>query len=319
MAFRALLPFLLLMPVMALLIWLVVGRSLSPLHQLAQDVSRRSPDTLTPLPENRYPPELRPMLAALNNLLARLAQALATQRAFVADAAHELRTPLAALQLQLQLVERENSSAQAAPGFRKLHERLDRATHLVRQLLTLARQERHAGEPPHRKLDLQALIASTVSDHAPQAESKGVDLGLLTPPGGSAHPVIVSGDQDNLRIMLGNLIDNAIRYTPQGGRVDVSVTASGGDILLLVADNGPGIPEEDRRRVFDRFYRREGNGESGSGLGLFIAQTIAERHGATIVLDSTDGNGGLSATVRFPTLRTDAEQAAPLTQQDQSR
>jgi two-component system OmpR family sensor kinase len=299
MAARALLPFMVLIPILALLIWVVVGRSLAPVHRLARDVSQRSPDALEPIMDDSYPPELQPILTALNRLLERLAQAFATQRAFVADAAHELRTPLAALKLQLQLVERESDRAQVELGFKKLHDRLNRATHLVQQLLTLARHERHTAGPEHKPIDLRALAISTVSDHAPLAQSKGVDLGVMPYEEHEEAPKIM-GDDDSLRIMLGNLVDNATRYTHVHGRVDVSIIRNhDGSALLRVADNGPGIPEEDRQRVFDRFYRREGTGESGSGLGLFIARTIANQHHATIVLGQTDEHGGLTVTVRF--------------------
>jgi len=296
MALRTLTPFMILIPILALLIWLVVGRGLAPIHLLAHEVSQRSPDALDPLPDHAYPPELQPILRELNTLLDRLARAFATQRAFVADAAHELRTPLAALKLQLQLVEREHNRVEIEAGFRKLHERLNRATHLVQQLLTLARQEHHATRPQHKPIDLQELAISTVSDHAPQAENKGVDLGVM--PFAGAAPRIL-GDESSLRIMLGNLIDNATRYTQAGGRVDVSIgLGEDGGALLCVADNGPGIPEEDRERVFDRFYRREGTGQSGSGLGLFIARTIADQHEARIALGRA-GERGLSVTVHF--------------------
>jgi two-component system OmpR family sensor kinase len=300
MALRTLTPFMILIPILALLIWLVVGRSLAPIHLLAHEVGQRSPDALDPLPDHAYPPELQPILRELNTLLDRLARAFATQRAFVADAAHELRTPLAALKLQLQLVEREHDPAETAAGFRKLHERLNRATHLVQQLLTLARHEHHATRPQHKPVDLQELAVSTVSDHAPQAENKGVDLGVMPYSQGVAPRIL--GDGSSLHIMLGNLVDNAIRYTQVNGRVDVSVgVAEDGSPLLRVADNGPGIPEEDRGRVFDRFYRREGTGQSGSGLGLFIARTIADQHEAEIALGKT-GELGLTVTVRFQPL-----------------
>ena len=301
MALRALLPFFVLIPVLALLIWIVVGRSLYPLHRLAHAISQRSPKALAPLPDEGYPPELQPMLLALNSLLIQLDQSFATQRAFVADAAHELRTPLTALQLQLQLVERESDYHKRATGFKKLHERLDRATHLVQQLLTLARHEDRTADRSSHKIDLRRLAACVVADHAPQAERKNVDLGVATSTDMNTDAVIIFGDEDSLRIMLGNLVDNAVRYTPAHGRVDVSIDVSHEEhaIFLRVKDNGPGIPLQDRKRVFDRFYRREGSGESGSGLGLFIANTIAAQHDATIKLDTPDDNGGLVVTVQF--------------------
>lgn len=306
MALRSLLPFLAMIPVLALFIWIVVGRSLYPLHHLARAINRRSSNALEPLPGERYPPELQPMLTALNGLLTRLDQTLATQRAFVADAAHELRTPLTALKLQLQLVERENDDRQRATGFRKLHERLNRATHLVQQLLTLARHEYRIADRSSQKIDLRQLAVRVVSDYASQAEHKSVDLGVAINDDQDSDVAMITGNEDSLRILLGNLVDNAVRYTPSHGRVDVTVNTSAADhtVLLRVRDNGPGIPVQDHERVFDRFYRRDGTGESGSGLGLFIAKTIATQHEVTIELSAADSKGGLIVTVRFPLLCT---------------
>lgn len=304
MALRSLIPFVILIPILALLIWVVVGRGLAPMQRLAKSISQRSPDALEPMPDELYPPELRPMFIALNGLLTRLDQARSAQRAFVSDAAHELRTPLAALKLQLQLVERENTDRKLEPGFTKLHERINRATHLVQQLLTLARQERQMPERTYKQIDLRELVARVVSDYTPHAEHKTVDLGVVTQDDDNGSPITIMGDEDNLRILLGNLVDNAVRYTPANGRVDVSASMSGGTALLRVADNGAGIPVEDHNRVFDRFYRREGTGESGSGLGLFIVKTIASQHHATIKLGTAQSIGGLLVTVCFQATST---------------
>jgi len=302
MALRSLIPFVVLIPLLGLLIWIVVGRSLQPVGRLAQSINQRSPDALEAIGDGPYPPELQPMLLALNGLLARLEKARTTQRAFVSDAAHELRTPLAALKLQLQLVERENRDQKLTAGLGKLHERLNRASHLVQQLLTLARHEGRLPDRRYQKVDLQQLVAAVVSDIAPQAENKHVDLGVVVPDAAGPAPILVFGDEENLRILLSNLVDNAVRYTPAHGRVDVSVAVADGYALLQVADNGNGIPLADRERVFDRFYRREGSGESGSGLGLFIARTIAAQHDATIELGSAKDGNGLLATVRIKQL-----------------
>lgn len=300
MALRSLIPFMALIPLLGMLIWIVVDRGLSPLHRLAEAVSQRSPSALDPLERENYPPEIHPMIDALNDLLARLDQAILTQRTFVADAAHELRTPLAALKLQLQLVERETDRDLAATGFRKLHDRINRATHVVQQLLTLARQEHRSSGLAYKPVDLQQLAAQAISDHIPQAECKKIDLGLSVAATAAGSASTVPGDANSLRIMLGNLIDNAVRYTPANGRVDVFVdTSPEGDVLLTVVDDGPGIPAVDRARVFDRFYRCEGTLESGSGLGLFIARAIADQHGAVIELGPAHGDSGLAATVRF--------------------
>ncbi|MHB1332808.1 MAG: ATP-binding protein [Sulfuriferula sp.] len=295
LAARSLLPFAVLIPALALLIWVAVGRSLAPLQRVADALRRRSPDAMQALPNDNLPPEIRPLVDALNNLLERLDEALAAQRAFVADAAHELRTPLAALKLQLQLVERADTLAARSTGFAKLHERLDRATHLVTQLLTLARQEPRMATRKFTAVNLAGLARSVVSDRSQLAERRHIDLGVTADAGEES----VQGDVDSLRILLGNLVDNALRYTPAGGRVDVDVQRKNNQIVLSVLDNGPGIPVEERERVFDRFYRREGSGVTGSGLGLAIVRNIAEQHDAVIVLSDHPAGEGLRVEVRF--------------------
>lgn len=296
LAARSLLPFAVLIPALALLIWVAVGRSLAPLQRVADALRRRSPDAMQALPNDNLPPEIRPLVDALNSLLERLDEALATQRAFVADAAHELRTPLAALKLQLQLAERADTPAARSTAIAKLHERLDRATHLVAQLLTLARQEPRMATRKFAAVNLAELARQVVADRSPLAERRIIDLGVAA----DAGEVSTQGDADSLRILLGNLVDNAIRYTPSGGRVDVNVQSVNGQPVLSVLDNGPGIPIEERERVFDRFYRREGSGVTGSGLGLAIVQNIAEQHGAVVGLTDNPEGAGLRVEVRFP-------------------
>lgn len=288
-ALRTLTPFLVLLPVLGLLVWMLVDRGLAPLRRLAANVGARTPDALAPLPDDEVPEEAQPLVHALNGLLARLAAALEAQRAFIADAAHELRTPLTALQLQVQLLERAGEAGREA-AIADLKRGLQRTIHAVQQLLTLARQEPGAAQAPFLPVRLADLARQAVADHAPLAEAKGIDLGVAQ----ADTDAVVQGDADALRILLANLIGNAVRYTPAGGRVDVRVGAN----TLEVADNGPGIPPEERERVFDRFYRRAGEEESGSGLGLAIVRTIAERHGAQVRLDEAPG-GGLRARVVF--------------------
>jgi two-component system OmpR family sensor kinase len=295
LAFRSLLPFLLMTPVLALLIYVVVGNSLRPLRNLAEAVGSRSPSALGPLPPDGQPPELVPVVTALNDLLHKLDHALSSQRAFVADAAHELRSPLTALKLQLQLAERAASDGQRDVAFAKLHERLDRSTHLVQQLLTSARQE-SAADRPLAAVGLLDLAQQCVADRFVQACERGIDLGVA--PGGD--DVLVAGHPDDLRILLGNLLDNALRYTPPGGRIDVAAGRDGAAALLQVADTGPGIAPHERERVFDRFYRGEGNDAWGSGLGLSIVRSIADAHGATVRLGEREQGSGLIVKVRFP-------------------
>jgi two-component system OmpR family sensor kinase len=296
MALRIAPPLLLLLPAMAGLIWIVVGRALRPLENLTQAVRGRTPAALQPLDEEGWPPELRPIVVALNGLLGKMESAIATQRNFVADAAHELRSPLTALKLQLQLAERADDESSRQNAFRKLHERLDRATHLVQQLMTLARQEQ--GTPPARSdCDLLKLAQQTVADHAIYADSKRIDLGVSA----AAVAQRVHAHAEGLSVMLNNLVDNALRYTQPGGRVDVMVGMEDGAPFLQVADNGPGVPAENRERLFDRFYRPEGNEVWGCGLGLSIVKSVADAHGARIRLDA-NGERGLVVTVLFPSV-----------------
>jgi two-component system OmpR family sensor kinase len=288
---RTLEPFLILLPVLGLLTWRLVGWGLRPLGRLAELVEARSPDWLDPLPVAGAPREVRPLVDSLNDLLERLKAARDAQRDFVADAAHELRTPLTALQLQAQLVERAHSDEERGAALSDLKEGLRRAAHGVRQLLTLARQEPGAAEARFVPVRLAPLIRESVTEHAALAEARRIDLGVAHAEEGLAVP----GDAGALKILLANLIANALHHAPEGGCVDVACGIRDGAPCLEVADDGPGIPPEERERVFDRFYRR---GESGSGLGLAIVRTIARRHGAAVrLLDSE--SGGLLARVVF--------------------
>lgn len=284
---------LLLLPFLGVIIWLTVGRGLAPLRRVAGDVETRDAGSLRPISEAGLPQEIRPLTAALNDLLARLGNSMQAQRAFVADAAHELRTPLGALKLQIQLAERAASAEERQVAFADLKRGLERAIHLVQQLLTLARQEPGVSEPAHRPVDLALLAHSVVADFALHAVTRRIDLGI-----GSEAPAVVDGDADDLRIMLNNLVDNALHYTPEGGRIDVSVLAAADAFSIIVQDSGPGIPEDDLTRVFDRFYRADGGQVKGSGLGLAIVRQIAQAHGAEVMLRNS--GHGLCASVRFP-------------------
>jgi len=246
---------------------------------------------------------VQPLVHALNGLLERLGRALAAQRNFIADAAHQLRTPLTAVHLQAQLAERATTDEERHRALADLRSGLERATRLSEQLLTLAREEPGVAERPLVNVDLSALAREVIGELALLAQVKGIDLGLnanSTPP--------LKGDPDALRSLVSNLVDNALRYTPIGGRVDVNVGTSGdGGVGLTVSDNGPGISLADRDRVFDRFYRGQAalgrHNAQGSGLGLAIVKSVAERHGAEVVLgDGLDGTG-LSVSVRFRPVR----------------
>jgi len=298
MALRTVAPLLLLLPLLGWLVWMAVGRGLRPLHEIASEVRSRDANTLAPLAVRQMPDEIAPLSDALNQLLARLSHALDTQRAFVADAAHALRTPLTALQLQAQLVERAEDPEARRQAMSKLRQGLERLTHLVAQLLTLARQEPGAATPTLEPVDLRALAAGVVADMTQAALDCDIDLGLDAEAG--AQPATVRGDADALRILLTNLLDNALSYIPRGCRVDVHVrqAADGHSVELVVSDNGPGIPQAERERVFDRFYRLPDAPTGGSGLGLAIVAEIVQSHGARIALE--DAAPGLRVRVVFP-------------------
>ena len=294
LALRMLIPFLFLIPLLAGLIWWVVGLSLNPLQVVTDAVSKRHEDAMQALDETGIPQEIRPMVTALNQLLKRLNQAMLTQRAFIADAAHELRTPLTALKLQLQLTERSTIKEQRKTGFIKLNERLDRSIHLVKQLLLLAQSESREQSEYFKPINLSTLLEDVIEDFKLLADVRQTDLQLDVMPN-----IMVTGQEESLRIMVSNLIDNAIRYTSNLGKVLVSLAREDGKIVLRVVDNGSGIPLKERERVLDRFYRREGTNETGSGLGLSIVRNIAEAHDASLALSDNLISSGLIVTVKF--------------------
>jgi signal transduction histidine kinase len=292
-ALRSLTPLLAFAPLMALLIWWLVGDSLSSLHRLAREVTQRDARALDEISEQGLPTEIAPLVGALNSLLARLKRAFSSQRAFVADAAHELRSPLTALKLQLQLLARAPDEAARSQALVKLNQGVDRAAHLIEQLLTAARTDPNDTTIVFQPTDLAELMRHAIADVFLLAQERRIDIELDAP-----EHVTITGDAAALRILARNLLDNAIRYTPPGGAVRVAVAGSDGQASLTVEDSGPGIPEKERERVFDRFYRREVNEQAGSGLGLSIVKNIAEQHGARIEL-GVAAQGGLKATAVF--------------------
>ena len=294
-ALRTLLPFAVFVPLFGAMIWFAVGRGLRPLDTMSRAVGKRRPDALAPLAERGLPEELQPLAASLNALLARLDGALGAQRRFTADAAHELRTPLAALKLQLDVARRVGDDPARVAAYDDLEGGVERASHLVDQLLTLARVEPEALATRAADCDIVALAKEAIVARGGLAAEKHLDLGLAR-----ETPARVYGDSASIAILLSNLFDNALRYTPSGGRIDVAVDADGGAAILTVADTGPGIPPDERERVFDRFYRGGGNRAPGSGLGLSIVKRIADAHGATVSLGAPEDGSGLVVTVRFP-------------------
>jgi two-component system OmpR family sensor kinase len=293
LALRTLGPIAVMMPILMLVVWWVVSGSLEPVARVRKQVASRQADDLSPVSEAGLPDEVRPLVQELNLLFGRVRTAFDAQQHFVADAAHELRTPLAALKLQVQSLERSDSPDAKRVAVGRLTAGIERATRLVEQLLVLARQE--ASVAPRQRIDIAAAARRAVADMAGVAQARGIDLGLPR-----ADVAEVEGQPDALMILLRNLIDNAIKYTPEGGTVDVSVVAEHRGVTVTVEDSGPGIPPAERERVFDRFYRVPGSDAKGSGLGLAIIKSIAERHGATLALGESKRLGGLEVTVTFP-------------------
>lgn len=295
-ALRSITPLLLLAPLLALAVAAVVTLSLRPLARVARAAHERGanePESLAPLPLAGLPDEALPLVRALNALLQRLATAFDAQRAFVADAAHELRSPLTALRLQLGLLRSAPDEAARLQAQAALAAGVERAARLVEQLLTLARSEPGASLAPHGTVDLSELAREVLADSAALANMRGTQLELQ-----AETPMQVQGDRTALAALLRNLVDNALRYAPPRSQVVVSLTQEGTSVRLVVDDSGPGLTEAERERAFDRFWRRDAGAESGSGLGLAIVRSVAERHRATVALDASP-LGGLRVTVAF--------------------
>jgi two-component system sensor histidine kinase TctE len=272
----------------SLLAWLGVSRGLKPLTDLAKQIESRDQNNLSPVPQTGLPREARVLASRINELLARLGSAIRAQKRFVADAAHQLRTPLAAVMLQVERAERAPDTATQREALHALHRSVERAGRMTRQLLSLARTDpeaTHAAEL--ESLDLVMLARRVGEDWIPQALKRDIDFGLIVPPG----PVTITGDERLLGEALSNLIDNALRYTGSGGRVSV-IVESDPQPTLSVQDDGPGIPEDERVRIFERFYRVEGSSGDGCGLGLAIVEEIARLHSSTVEVSSgPDGRG----------------------------
>jgi two-component system OmpR family sensor kinase len=296
MSVRLMLPLLLIVPLLGIATWISVGRGLRPLGALSEQLTHRNPASLLPIALEHAPAEVKPLVESLNGLLLRLGQALGSQRRFTADAAHELRTPLTGVKLQFQLLERAHDEQERHEAVAQLKAGIEHAIRLVHQLLTLARLEPDSAAVARLPVALVAVARRAIADFAPMAAERSVALCW-----GRCDEVTLAGDEDQLRILVSNLLDNAVRYTPAGGEVEVSVTAGEGAVTLEVADSGPGIPPQERPRVFDRFYRVPGSAAPGSGLGLSIAQRVAQAHDATIEL-ATSERGGLLVRVRLPVL-----------------
>lgn len=288
-----LLPQLAIIALTSLVIWFGVKRGLLPLRNLENSVSRRSPSDLKPLTEAGTPKEVKPLVVAINRLLFQIREDREAQKRFIANAAHQLRTPLAGLKTQSQLALRENDPAELHHAVKLMGSSAERANRLVNQLLTLAQLEpsRPTKFAPVR---LEAIARNATSEMAPLASAKNIDLGYES----YAPDAVIEGDADILFEMMINLIENAIIYTPENGKVTVSIAVSDG-LVFAVEDNGPGIELDERDHVFERFYRVLGNKASGSGLGLAIVREIADKHGASVRIMSGPSDLGTRVVVHF--------------------
>ncbi|MEO7642475.1 MAG: HAMP domain-containing sensor histidine kinase [Ramlibacter sp.] len=292
------LPALVLLAMIAWLLALALSRGLAQLSQATEEVSARSAESLHPIALTEHPPELYPLIGAINDMMTRLGGALALQRHFLADAAHELRTPITALRLQLQLLERAATQEERENATAQLRAGIERAQHLVEQLLQLSRLAPETPALRREPADLSELVRTTVASFSARADHRHIDLGAVAGP-----RTDIAGDAHHVAILINNLVDNALRHTPVGGRVDVSAALVDGRAQVSVTDTGPGIPPGERERVFHRFFRSsraDGETGNGSGLGLAIVKAVAERHGADIVLEDAPAGRGLRVTVRFP-------------------
>lgn len=281
------------LPLLGGWLWLATWRGLKPLDEVAEELTRRAPERLDPVTPVAAPREVRPLLDALNALFARVDRAMQNERAFTADAAHELRTPLAAICAQAQVAARARDAAERDHALAQLSASARRASHLVEQLLTLARLD-PASPPMMSDVRLDRLAAEVCADHGATALEKNITLELDAP-----QPVSIEGNEAMLRILLRNLIDNAVRYTPAGGKVEVGVTAHSGEVRLVVTDSGPGIPADKRAEALRRLHRLAGQEIEGSGLGLSIVARIAELHDARLELTDGIGQPGLTVQVTF--------------------
>lgn len=293
------------LPLAVLLVWLALVRGIKPLAQLEKRIRARKSDDMSPLDETAVPEEVAPLVSSINDLLSRLTVSLSTQKRFLADAAHQLKTPLAGLRMQADLAQRETNADELKKSLKNIGLASVRATHTVNQLLALARTETTGRALPKYRLDMVDIASEVMADSVPRALDKKIDLGYDGPDAGD-NATHLEGNPTLLKEMVRNLVDNAINYTPEGGQVTLRLMPDrfSGVLVLIVEDSGPGIAESERELVFQPFYRALGTNVDGSGLGLAIVLEIANQHGAEITVEDAELPGhpqspGTRMTVRF--------------------
>ena len=293
------------LPLAVLLVWLALVRGIKPLAQLERRIRARKPDDMSPLDDTAVPEEVAPLVSSINDLLSRLKVSLTTQKRFLADAAHQLKTPLAGLRMQADLAQRETDADELKKSLKHIGRASIRATHTVNQLLALARAETTGRSLAKHRVDLVHIAREAMADSVPRALEKKIDLGYDGPVAGEKSTQL-EGNATLLKEMVRNLLDNAINYTPENGQVTLRLLSDrfSGVLVLLVEDSGPGIPESERELVFQPFYRALGTNVDGSGLGLAIVLEIANQHDATITIEDAGLSGhphspGMRITIRF--------------------
>ena len=296
LALKALLPIGIMAPLLMLIVWWVIGSAMKPLQRIQMELASRQEVDLNAIQTDQVPQEILPLIEELNLLFKRLDQSFNAQKNFVADAAHELRSPLTALKLQVQNLQRLVTNTDAQQALARLNDGIERAARLIEQLLTLARlQAETASHRPMQITRLLPLLSQEIAELAHKAHTKTIDLGIKT-----SQEASINAYPEAINILLHNLLDNAIKYTPSGGTIDCSIQIHAGKTLLTIEDSGPGIPETYREEVFQRFFRLPGSSENGSGLGLSIVKAIAELHGATLDTKKSASLGGFDITVSVP-------------------
>ncbi len=293
------------LPLAVLLVWLALVRGIKPLAQLEKRIRARKSDDMSPLDDTAVPEEVAPLVSSINDLLSRLTVSLTTQKRFLADAAHQLKTPLAGLRMQADLAQRETDADELKKSLKHIGRASIRATHTVNQLLALARAETTGRALAKHRIDMVNIAREVMADSVPRAMEKDIDLGY-DGPGAGEQATQITGNPTLLKELVRNLIDNALNYTPDNGQVTLRILTDrfSGVLMLVVEDSGPGIPESERALVFQPFYRALGTNVDGSGLGLAIVQEIAMQHDASISIEDATLSGptqgpGARVTVRF--------------------
>jgi two-component system, OmpR family, sensor kinase len=299
-ALRTVLPFIILIPILIGITSILIRRMLQPIRQLASSVDHRSDQELGALTATEVPDEIQPFIDAINRLLLRVARSVEIQRRFVADAAHELRSPLTALSLQAEGLATSEMPLESKQRVHKLHAGLKRSRLLLEQLLALARAQDQQKNRTTSLLSMQKIFRQVLESLMPLAEAKNIDIGVL-----NSTDITINANETEVMTLVKNLIDNAIRYTPENGQVDIDVAQQDQYVVITVQDSGPGIPLDEQTRVFDPFYRVLGNEAIGSGLGLSIVQTIIERMNGFITLENRDEQGGVAGLKVTAAVATD--------------